>query len=93
MTRTVKLNSSFYPNCILEWNTLDPEIRLAPSVEVFKKKLLSIIRPPEKSVFGIHDPLGLSYLSHLRVVLSKLNFHNFKDNFKDILNPLCLTND
>ena len=93
VTRTEKINSSFYPNCIQEWNTLDPEIRLAPSVAVFKKKLLSIIRPPAKSVFGIHDPLGLSYLSQLRVGLSKLNFHKFKHNFKDTLNPLCPTND
>ena len=93
VTRTEKFNSSFYPNCIQEWNTLNPEIRLAPSVAVFKKKLLSIIRPPAKSVFGIHDPLGLSYLSQLRVGLSKLNFHKFKHNFKDTLNPLCPTND
>ena len=93
VTRTEKFNSSFYQNCIQEWNTLDPEIRLAPSVAVFKKKLLSIIRPPAKSVFGIHDPLGLSYLSQLRVGLSKLNFHKFKHNFKDTLNPLCPTND
>ena len=93
MTRTVKFNSIFYHNCILEWNTLDPEIRLAPSVAVFKKKLLSIIRPPAKSVFGIHDPFGLSYLSQLRVGLSKLNFNKFKHNFKDTLNPLCPTND
>ena len=92
-TRTEKFNSSFYPNCIQEWNTLDPEIRLAPSVTVFKKKLLSIIRPTAKSVFGIHDPLGLSYLSQLRVGLSKLNFHKFNHNFKDTLNPLCPTND
>ena len=27
-----------------EWNELDPEIRLAPSVATFKSKLLSIIR-------------------------------------------------
>ena len=93
MTRTVKFNSSFYPNCILERSTLDPEIRLAPSVAVFKNKLLSIIRPPAKSFFGIHDPLGLSYLSQLRVCLSKLNFHKFKHNFKDTLNPLCPNND
>ena len=93
MTRTEKFRSSFYPNCILEWNTLDPEIRLAPSVAVFKNKLLSMVRPPVKSVFEIHDPLGLSYLSRLRVGLSKLNFHNFKHKFKDTLNPLCPTND
>ena len=72
---------------------LDPEIRLAPSVAVFKKKLLSIIRPPARSIFGIHDPIGLSYLTQLRVGLSKLNFHKFKNNFEDTINPMCPTND
>ena len=91
--RTEKFQSSFYPNCILEWNKLDPEIRLAPSVAVFKAKLLSIIRPPAKSVFGIYDPIGLSYLSQIRVGLSKLNFHKFKHNFRDTVNPMCPTND
>ena len=36
--RTEKFLSSFYPNCICEWNKLDPEIRLAPSVAVFKAR-------------------------------------------------------
>ena len=85
--------SGFYPNCISEWNKLDPEIRLAPSVAVFKEKLLSIIRPPAKSVFGIHDPLGLSYLTQIRVGLSKLNFHKFSHNFRDTIDPMCPTND
>ena len=35
----------------------------------------------------------LSYLSQLRVGLSKLNFHKFEHNFKDTLNTLCPTND
>ena len=46
--RTDKFKSSFYPNCLSEWNKLAPELRLAPSVAVFKKTLLSIIRPPCK---------------------------------------------
>ena len=55
--RTEKFKSSFYPNCLSERNKLEPELRHGPSVAVFKKKLLSIIRPPpSKSVFGIHDP-------------------------------------
>ena len=91
--RTEKFQSSFYPNCLFEWNKLDREIRLATSVAVFKTKLLSIIRPPAKSVFGIHDPIGLSYLSQIRVGLSKLNFHKFKHNFRDTVNPMCPTND
>ena len=91
--RTEKFQSSFYPNCISEWNKLDPEIRLSPSVNVFKTKLLSLIRPPAKSVFGIHDPIGLSYLTQIRVGLSRLNFHKFKHNFRDTVNPMCPTND
>ena len=91
--RTEKFQSSFYPNCISEWNKLDPEIRTTPSIAAFKSKLLSIIRPSAKPVFGIHDPLGLSYLSQIRVGLSKLNFHKFKHNFKDTINPRCHTND
>ena len=91
--RTEKFQSSFYPNCISEWNKLDPEIRNVPPIAMFKTKLLSIIRPPAKSIFGIHDPIGLSYLSQIRVGLSKLNFHKFKHNFKDTINPMCPTND
>ena len=91
--RTEKFKSSFYPHCLSEWNELDSEIRLAPSVAVFKKKLLSIIRPPVRSIFGIHEPEGLSYLTQLRVGLSKLNFHKFRHNFRDTMNPMCPTND
>ena len=91
--RTEKFNSSFYPNCLSEWNKLDPELRLAPSIAVFKKKLLSIVRAPAKSVFGIHDPIVLPYLTQLRVGLSKLNFHKFKHNFRDTINPMRPTND
>ena len=91
--RTEKFNSSFYPNCLSEWNKLDPELRLAPSIAVFKNKLLSIVRPPHKICFRIHDPIGLPFLTQLRVGLSKLNFHNFKHNFRDTINPMCPTND
>ena len=91
--RTEKFKLSFYPNCLSEWNKLEPELRLAPSIAVFKKKILSIIRPPAKSVYGIHDPKGLSYLTQLRVGLSKLNFHKFKHNFRDTINPMCPTSD
>ena len=91
--RTERFQSSFYPNCISEWNRLDQEIRLAPSVAVFKTKLLSKIHPLQKFVFGIHDPKGLSYLSQIRVGLSKLNFHKFKHSFRDTINPMYPKND
>ena len=91
--RTERFKSSFYPNCLSEWEKLDPEIQQSCSVNVFKKKLLALIRPPPKLVYNIHDPKGLSILTQLRVGLSKLNFHKFKHNFNDTLNPLCPIND
>ena len=86
--RTEKFESSFYPHCLAQWNELDPELRHAPSVAVFKKKLLSVIRPPAKSIFGISDPVGLSYLTQIRVGLSKSNLHKFLHNFRDTVNPM-----
>ena len=93
MARTEKFQSSFYPNCLTEWNKLDPKIRLAPSVAVFKKKPLAKNRPPAKPVLGIHDPIGLSHLTQLSVGLSKLNLHKFQHNFRDTLDPMCPSND
>ena len=44
-TGTDKFQSSFYPNCIFEWNKLDPVIRNAPSIAFLKPKVLSKIHP------------------------------------------------
>ena len=46
-----------------------------------------------KTLYGIHDPVGLSYLTQLRVSLSKLNLHKFKHNFRDALDAMCPSND
>ena len=43
--RTEKFLSSFYRNCISEWKRLDPEIRLAPSVAVFKQNFCRKFAP------------------------------------------------
>ena len=91
--RTEKFKASFYPHCLLEWNKLDPEIRTSPTVGIFKKKLCAQIRPPANSVYGIHDPKGVAYLTQLRVGLSILNFHKFRHNFRDTMNPMCPIND
>ena len=60
---------------------------------MLKTKPLSIIRLLAKSIFGIHDPIGSSYLTQVRVSLSKLNFHKFEHNFEDIINPMFPRND
>ena len=100
-TRKEKYKSSFYPNCLSEQNKLEHELRPAPSFAVFKKKLLSKIPPPGKSVpppsgksvLGIHDLKGLSHATQPSVGLSTFNFHKFNHNFRDTINPMCPTSD
>jgi len=60
---------------------------------MFKSRLLSVTRPPAKSIVGIHDPISVSYLSQIRVCLSKLNFHKCKHIVKDTISPMCPTDD
>ena len=57
------------------------------------RKTLVNYPPPCKICFGIHEPMGLSHRTQLRVGLSKLNFHKFRHNSKDTVNPMCPTND
>ena len=91
--RTEKYRASFFPDSLLEWSKLDPEIRQSPSINIFKSRLLLLIRPPSNSIFGIYDPQGLEFLTQLRVGLSKLNYHKFMHNFRKSINPMCPIND
>ena len=70
LARMQALKSSFYPHCLSEWDKLDPDIRISSSVNMFKEKILSIIRPPPKLVYRINDPKGVSILTQLRVGLA-----------------------
>ncbi len=85
-TRTLSLGTSFYQNCISEWNKLDSDIRQLPPAALFKKKLFSLIRPLPNPACSIYDPKSLAILTQLRVSLSKLYLHKFTHNFKDTVN-------
>ena len=74
--------NSFFPSAITEWNKLDCYIRNADSFKVFKKRLLSFIRPVPNSIYNIHNPLGGKYLTRLRIRFSHLKEHKFKHNFQ-----------
>ena len=93
MARTEKFQSSFYPNCLTKWNKLDPRLDLHPQLLLLRKSYLRKSTPPAKPVFGIHEPIGLSHLTQLRVGLSKLNLHKFQHNFRDTVDPMCPSND
>ena len=88
--RTTRFKNSFYPDCLSERNTLDPEIRLSRSLNIFKTKLSKLIRPTPKLVYGIHDPKGLAILIQLRVGLSKLNYHKYRYIHLRIHSTLCV---
>ena len=81
--RTKAFNWSFYPCSIKEWCALSEEIRNIVSVNKFREKILSFIRPKENSVFAIHDTKGLKLLTRLRLNFSHLNEHEFRHGFKD----------
>ena len=63
VVRTDRFQTSFYPNCISEWNKLESEVRLASSAANLKSKLLLRVRLTTKAVFGIYNSIGLSYLT------------------------------
>ena len=81
--------NTFFPSTIIEWNKLDRKIKNSESIETFKKRILSFIRPSPNSTFNCHNPKGIKLLSRLRLGLSHLREHKFKHNFQDSLNPFC----
>jgi len=87
--RTDCFKFSFFPSTLKEWFKLDDNIRNSESISLFKSRLLSFIRPVQRSIFNIFDPKGLKLLTRLRLDFSHLNGHRFQHNFENCVNPLC----
>ena len=69
----------FFPSAITDWNKLDCYIKQCRFVFKFLKKcILSFIRPMPNSIFNIHNPPGVKYLTRLRIGFSHLKEHKFK---------------
>ena len=81
--------NSFFPSAINEWNKLDCLVKNAASFHVFKKQILDFIRPLPNSIFNILNPLGIKYLTRLRIGFSHLKEHKFRHNFQDSVDPMC----
>ena len=69
---------------------LDPNLRSAASLSVFKKNLLMLIRPSPNNVFDCYNSKGIKILTRLRFGLSHLREHKFKQSLQDTLIPFCL---
>ena len=88
--RTAQFKFSFFlPYSVTKWNKLDMNLCNAKSLLIFRNLLLKIGRPMQNSIYNIHDPVGIKYLTRLRLGLSHLNEHKFRHNFQDYVNPLC----
>ena len=87
--RTQSYRSSFFPNCIAEWNKLDKDIRNLPSAMAFKRAILRFVRPKSNSVFHVTDNMGIILINRLRLGFSHLREHKFRHNFADTISPIC----
>ena len=85
---TDRFSHTYFQNCMREWNQLDESIKISPTFSVFKRELMSLIRPQKRSLFGFHDIEGLRLLTRLRVEFSDLREHRFRRNFQ-CSSPMC----
>ena len=79
--------TSFFPYVIDEWNKLKPEIRKVESYLKFRKLIFNLDNghPISNSIYNIFNPLGLKYLTCLRLELSNLNEFRFNYNFQECI--------
>ena len=84
--------NSVFPDAIASWNIFIKHFDDVPSFDILKKHINTFFRPKTKSIFGIHDPVGLRYLFQLRASLSPLRSHKWRHNFIDTPSEICHCN-
>ena len=60
--RSSRYTSSFFPDAKSSWNNVITHFDNIPSINILKNHIVSLILPMKKT-FGIHDPVGLRYLT------------------------------
>ena len=87
--KTNRYINSFFPHAISSWNIIISHFEDFPSFDSLKDHVLSLVRPMNKIIFGIHDPSDLRYLFQLKVSLSPLRSHKSRHNFIDAPSDIC----
>ena len=87
--RTSKYSNSFFPDSTKKWNFIIDDFKSCTSLLNFKCKIISLVRPATKSLFGIHDPFGIRCIFQLRLNLSPLKYHKKCHNFADTPSAMC----
>ena len=67
--------NSYIPSTINKWNKLDQDIRNTESYALFRKHLLSFIRPEVNNIFSVHNAKSIKLLTKLRYGVSHLKEH------------------
>ena len=81
--------NSFFPSTLMEWNKLDVSLRKCDSFSIFKKETLKFIQPSSNSSYNCQNPIGIKYITRIRLGLSHLQEHTFKHSFQDSINSIC----
>ena len=68
---------------------MDNRIRNLPSIATFKRAILDFIRPNPTPHFKTKMLSGFVFLTRLRVGFSHLHEHKFRQDFLDIIDPIC----
>ena len=89
LSRRIRFSNSFLSSILDEWKKLDKGVQRSPSISVFKRNLLQIIRPIKSPVYNICDIQSVKMLTRLRVQFSPLKEHRFRHNF-ECLSPECI---
>ena len=58
-------------------------------INQFKSMLKNFFSLNQRSLFSIHDPVGVKLLTRLRLQFSHLNEPKFRHNFKECVSPMC----
>ena len=79
---------TFLPSAIIEWNKPDSRLRKVNSFTDFNRNILSFIWPKANSVFNFNSSKGVKFVTRLRLGLSQLWEHKFKQ-FPRFYKSLC----
>ena len=55
--------NNIFPSAIIEWNKLDPAIRNAESLGIFKINILKFFRPTPRSFFNCYNHKGIRLMT------------------------------
>ena len=86
--KKILFRTTFFPSTILDWNKLDLKIKAVQSKNIFKKRLLAMMRPKKRPFFGLNNN-RIRLITMLRMDLSPLRAHKFKYGFSGISSEFC----